>query len=178
MHNAAPRKNSPNNVERREAARGCSMRIRTVAAIKAPKLAALIRKHQPSLTMASSTPATDGPTSRPLFIRNEFRAMAFGRSSWLPTIRPIRDCRAGVSNAITTPYRNPRVRICHDWSVPVSARMPRVSACKDASACATIMIRRRSKRSLSNPANGVNRSSGIWLQNATSPSISPEPVVR
>ena len=77
--------------------------IKVAAAITARKLAELIRKHQPSLTNNSNRPAIDGPTSLPLFIRNEFNAMALGRSSLDATIWLISDWRAGVSKAMMTP---------------------------------------------------------------------------
>jgi len=68
-------------------------------------------KHHASPTAAITTPATAGPINREPFTRDEFRAMAFGKSSRRAIIAINNACRAGMSNAFTNPWNilNPAI---------------------------------------------------------------------
>ena len=68
-------------------------------------------------------PAIAGPTMRAPLNIDEFSAMAFIRSS-RPTISTMNACRAGISNALTTPSNAARTKIS-DWTA--MAECPRTS---------------------------------------------------
>ena len=73
--------------------------------IMAKKLMALMRKQKPSPTRPTTRPAIDGPTSLALLNIKEFRAIAFPRSSLCSTISMTKDCRVGMSTALTEPRK-------------------------------------------------------------------------
>ena len=78
----------------------------------AMKLTPLRRKHQPSPTAATSTPATAGPMIRAPFIIEELSAIAFMRSS-RPTISTTNAWRIGTSKALMAPSNVAKTMRCH-----------------------------------------------------------------
>ena len=78
------------------------------ATMTAKKLTPLKRKHIPSPKTEMRIPATEGPTSLAPLKRNEFKAMAFPRSSLLSIISTTKACRLGMSKAFTRPRKMER----------------------------------------------------------------------
>jgi len=64
-----------------------------------------------SATAAMMPPAMIGPISRAVFTRNEFSAMALGRSAGSSSIWTMNDWRVGTSNPRTRPVKTLRARI-------------------------------------------------------------------
>ena len=127
--------------------------------------------------LATRIPATEGPITRALLNIDEFSAMAFIKSS-RPTISTRNDCRAGTSNALTTPIiaaiaiNSPTViRLVKVKNDSMEARIIELTW------VATMMLR-RFIRSATNPPIGPSRNMGIWPANATVPSSSDDPVRR
>ena len=89
---------------------------------------ALSQKQPPSPTVASSTPATAGPTMRAVLNAAELSAMALPRSSF-PTISTTNDCRAGRSNALMMPNTNARASTIHGCTTPGVTTVARTAAC-------------------------------------------------
>ncbi len=71
-------------------------------ATTATKLAPLTTKHQPSPTVAISTPATAGPIARATFVIVELRLTALRRSPG-PTISSTNAWREGFSKQLLSP---------------------------------------------------------------------------
>ena len=127
--------------------------------------------------MATRIPATAGPTMRAPLNMEEFSAIAFIRSS-LPTMSTRNACRAGMSNAFTTPSSVASTRMCHTCTFPVSVNAARRNASTMEAVWVPITIRCRSWRSATVPPSGATRKTGIWLANPTVPRSSAEPVSR
>lgn len=68
-----------------------------------------------------TTPAIAEPMMRAPLIIELLRAMAFRRSSRL-VILITKDCRAGISKAMTIPRSAEMAMICHGWMRPVQVR--------------------------------------------------------
>jgi hypothetical protein len=138
----------------------------------------LARKQTPALVTASSSPASDGPTSRAPFTIDEFRAMALPKSSRLDTISVRNAWRPVMSKVLTTPMnRLSRIR-CQTWTTPASVSAASNSAWSIARLCVSRIRRCLFQRSVSTPATGERNRAGTWPQNSTRPRSHDEPVIR
>ena len=135
-------------------------------------------KHHPSPTSAISTPPIDGPSIRLRFTIMELSAIALGRSAGSSSISTTNAWRAGVSNALMTPWNSCSRMI---W---VMVMMPGIASNASASdwSIESTWVQTRilclSQRSTSTPATGASSSAGICPANPTMPSSSAEPVSR
>ena len=86
-------------------ANSSSGRISASATITATYDNALSRNVEARPTVAIRTPATAGPTTRPVLNMALFSPTALGTSSG-PTSSTTNDCRVGMSTANTSPSRN------------------------------------------------------------------------
>ena len=102
----------------------------------------LAKKHQPSPTVATTMPAIAGPTIRALLNIDEFSPIAFSRSS-RPTMSIRKACRAGTSNAFTTPSSDARTMISHTRILPVRVSAASVSASPMEALCVAMTMRWR-----------------------------------
>ena len=118
-----------------------------------------------------------GPMIRAPLNMVEFNAMAFIRSS-LPTMSTKKDCRAGMSNAFTTPSSAASTKICHTLMTPVRVSVAKIRARIIDEIWVPITIRWRLNRSATMPPSGATRNTGIWLANPVVPSNNAEPVRR
>jgi hypothetical protein len=137
----------------------------------------LPRKHQPSPTAATSSPATAGPTTRAPLNIEELSAMALTRSS-RPTISTTNDCRAGMSNALVTPSSAAITKRCQTSTTPVSVRAASAAASSIAVVCVKTMMRWRLCRSATAPPTDASRKTGICPEKLTKPSSTADPVRR
>lgn len=148
------------------------------AAMTATNVTPLSRKHGPSPTIAITTPAREGPTRRAPLTRNEFRAMALGRSSRDLSIWTTNDWRIGMSKALIRPSMMLSRTMCQVCTIPAMVRAARTNAWSIARACVATSSLRRSVWSASTPANGAIRNVGIRLAKPTTPSNKYDPVSR
>ncbi len=124
------------------------------------------------------TPAIAGPISRAPLTIDELIAMALPRSFLSSTIWMRNDCRAGISNALMSPWNtasaitSPSVMTCASVSAAIA------SDCAAAAACVHTRRLRRFSRSTQTPATGPNRNATIWPEKLTTPSNSAECVNR
>ncbi len=111
------------------------------------------------------------------FIPLDWTAREFIRSSF-PTISTMKDCRAGMSNALHAPSTAARTNISRTLidCVKVSAAMR--SACIIMAVCVRITICRREYRSAMIPARGPRNKIGIWDANPAAPSRKADLVSR
>jgi len=94
------------------------------------------RKQIPTPNRPIRMPAAAGPSTRVTLKAEEFRAMAFIRSS-LPTISTKNDWRPGTSNAMTTPCSAARTTM---WAT-VTTRAKTRPASKKARSMAAVWVR-------------------------------------
>ena len=94
----------------------------------ARKLKPLMRKQMPSPNAATVSPARAGPTRRAPLNMAELRAMALVRSCFRSTMSITKDCRVGMSKALTKPRQNPRTKICQTAMCPVRVSTPSMAA--------------------------------------------------
>ena len=127
--------------------------------------------------LATRIPAMAGPTTRDALNIEEFRAMAFIRSL-RPTISTMKDWRAGISNAFTTPSSAASTKMCQIRTAPLSTNAASTKASSIAEVCVAITTRRRLYRSATIPATGENTNEGICEQNPIAPSRTELPVRR
>ena len=118
-----------------------------------------------------------GPTMRAPLNIEEFSAMAFIRSS-LPTMSTRNACRAGMSNALTTPCRADKPKMCHTCTLPVRVSAARTRASSMAAVWVAMTTRCRLCRSAIVPPKGAMRKTGIWPAKPTAPNKNDEPVRR
>ena len=76
------------------------------------------RKQNASLETVSSRPAMVGPIMRPPFCITALIAIALGRSCLEGTISVVKDCRIGVSKAITMPSSAAMTTTCQTSTRP------------------------------------------------------------
>ena len=86
------------------------------------------KKHMPSPSAAIRIPASDGPNRRALFTMEEFKAIAFDRSSFSSTISIMKAWRTGVSQALMTPRNMLKINICQIATAPVKTSIESTSA--------------------------------------------------
>jgi hypothetical protein len=72
-----------------------------------------------------SAPAAAGPIRRAALTMDELSAIALGRSARSSTIWTTIDCRAGMSNALMSPWKMLSTSTCQTWMTPVSASAAR-----------------------------------------------------
>ena len=152
-------------------------RIVRSPAITATKLTPFRMKHQPSPTVATRTPATAGPRIRAMLKIDELSAMAFGRSSRL-TISTRKACRAGMSNALTIPRSDARMKTSFTVTRPASVSAPSAKARSIEDVWVATRRLRRFCRSATAPPRGARRKIGICPQKPASPRRRDEPVSR
>jgi hypothetical protein len=87
-------------------------------------------------------------------------------------------CRAGMSNAFTTPVTAARRKTCQTVTCPRSVRRESASAARREDACVAIRIRRLSALSARAPPTEAKRKTGIWPAKPTSPRRTADPVRR
>jgi len=104
--------------------------------------------------------------------------MAFERSAECSTISTMKDWRAGMSKALTTPCSmlSPRTSAMLMWWVSVSTAS--VSDWSIAIVCVQTSTEWRLMRSTITPASGASRKVGICPTNPTVPSMSDDWVSR
>jgi len=112
------------------------------------------------------------------FTIDELRAIALGRSARSSTISTTKACRAGVSKALTTPWKALRRRIQVTSIVRVRARPASANDCSIERTWVTQRTRYRPQRSTQTPARGASRNVGIWPAKPTRPSTDADPVRR
>ena len=100
-------------------------------------------------------------------------AIAFSKSS-RPTISIRNDCRAGTSNAFTTPSSVDSVIISQTRIIPVSVSVARTNASSMDDTCVAITTVRRGHRSATRPPSGDRRKIGIWFMKPSTPSSTEE----
>ena len=103
----------------------------------------------------------------------ELMAMALGKSS-RPTISTTKACRAGPSNALTTPVSAASTMISQTCTSPVKVNAARMKASSMAEACVMTSRLRLLTRSTTTPPHGEINSDGIAAANPTRPSINSE----
>src|ERR1035438_9131972 len=126
---------------------------------------------------ATNMPAMAGPMMRAPLNMEEFKAIAFSRSS-LPTMSIRNAWRAGMSNAFTTPRPAAIAIICQTWMRPDSVSSASTVARTMEAICVPMTTRRRLLRSATMPPIGAMMNTGIWLAKPTVPSSNAEPVMR
>ena len=114
---------------------------------------------------------------RALLNNDEFSAIAFGRSA-RPTICTMKDWRAGMSKAFTTPSSPARTRTCDTWTVPDNVIAARAKASSIMTACVPTMMRWRRQRSAAKPPTGARRNTGNCPMKPTSPNRTDDCVSR
>jgi hypothetical protein len=87
-------------------------------------------------------------------------------------------CRAGMSNALTTPWTTLRTTIHSRVIRPDSTSAASANDCSIEIVCVTTSRRWRSQRSTKMPANGPSTNAGNWPAKLTTPSRKAEPVRR
>ena len=88
--------------------------------------------------MAIKIPAIDGPSNLATLTIDEFKAMAFPRSSRFSIISMTKDWRAGISNALIHPRQVLKRIICQTSTDLVNTRNARIKACIMARICVMI----------------------------------------
>ena len=130
-------------------------------------------KHHASPAAAITAPARAGPTSRDPLTSVEFRAIALGRSSRRPTICTSSAWRAGMSNALITPWQTLSPATSQTAAVPGPAVNATQASAADWSSdrtCVTTRTRWRSQRSTNTPATGPRKKVGARPAKLTAPS--------
>ena len=128
------------------------------------------KKAIPSPSVATTTPASEGPRIRARLNREEFKAMAFPRSSG-PTISTTKACRAGTSSIwrAASPIANPHT--CQAWMWPLQVSQASRKACSIIRDWVATISQRRGKRSARLPPNSARGTKG----RAERPFITPRP---
>ena len=104
--------------------------------------------------------------------------MALPRSSFFSTMRITKECRAGMSKALTMPRRAPQARTAENVAFPARVSPERTKACPMARACVQTRSRRRSTRSTTAPAKNPRSRVAIWLAKSTIPRATGDRVRR
>ncbi len=112
-----------------------------------------------------------------MFTMVELSAIAFGRSSRASTISTTNACRAGVSNAFTSPWTMTSAMTCQTV-MRVSANAASAADCAIESTCDQTSTRWRFHRSTATPANGASKNVGICPAKPTIPRSHADPVSR
>ncbi len=99
---------------------------------------------------------------------DELSAIALIRSL-RPTMSIRNACRAGMSNALTSPSRPASRKICQICTAPLSVNRARVKARIIDAVCVATIIRWRWKRSATLPPTGASRKTGNCPVNPISP---------
>jgi hypothetical protein len=120
---------------------------------------ALRRKTQPVPTATMTMPATAGPIMRAPLKDAAFSATAFDAFSRVTTSET-NACRAGLSNAETTPRARANPYMIMRVMCPVRIMTPRAIARANSTPCVTISSRRRSKRSATQPVTPTRKRGG------------------
>jgi hypothetical protein len=133
----------------------------------------LKKKHQPSPTVASSSPPSAGPMMRAPLNIIELRAMALVRSS-RPTISTVKAWRAGASKALTKPSPTASRMTCQTcvWLLNESAAW--MNASSMAAVCAATSRLRLETRSTMTPPQGETIRAGMAEAKPTMPRVHSE----
>ncbi len=119
-----------------------------------------------------------GPTSRAPLAIDELIAMALLRSFRSSTICTRNDWRAGMSNALISPWSAVRTMISQSVMTCARVRPASASDWTAAAACVHTRSLRRLRRSTQTPANGPTANETIWPAKLTIPSNSADCVSR
>ena len=123
------------------------------------KVTAFTRNTHPVPTATMSTPATAGPIMRAPLKDAAFSATAFEAFSRVTTSET-KACRAGLSNAVTTPSASAKPYMIGSVIMPVRIMTPSAIASSSRMPWVTISSLRRSKRSATQPVTPTSSSGG------------------